>query len=170
MSSPSPDRDPLRDEHALRDLSEAYAAAVDDRDGEALASLFGDDGELVVRELPGDPRPKVRRLGPAELRRVPDGLQHYRHTFHAITTTRYVVGDDTATGRVWCIAHHVTANDEEGSTGDDVIWSIRYADAYRRTAEGWRFARRVLHLLWVEERPLVAVGPAPDWREDPLED
>ena len=45
--------------------------------------------------------------------------------------------------------------------GTDTVWFIRYHDTYRSTDSGWRFARRELHLQWVEERPIAAPGILP---------
>ncbi len=159
------------DEGALRALSFAYAAAVDDRDGEQFAALFLPEGELVAPDVKGDLSPVFGRKGRERLRLVLDGLDRYRYTFHAVTTTRYEIGEETASGRIWCTAHHVTADDTARvpPTGTDTVWGIRYADDYRRTPEGWRIARRVLHLLWIEEQPLAAIGPGSGGREVPLE-
>jgi SnoaL-like domain len=153
--------DPSRDETELRTLSDAYAAAVDNRDGDGFASLFLPDGELIAPDVRGDLSPVFSRKGRDRLRHVLDGLDRYRHTFHEVTTTRYEVGDETASGRIWCTAHHVTADetDQVPPPGTDTIWAIRYADDYQRTSEGWRIARRVLHLLWISERPVLQIGP-----------
>jgi hypothetical protein len=40
------------------------------------------------------------------------------------------------------------------------VWFIRYRDDYVRTPTGWRFARRVLDLQWVEEHTVVRMAPA----------
>jgi ketosteroid isomerase-like protein len=152
-----------QEEAALRALSYAYAAAVDERDGDRFAALFLPDGELVAPDVRGDLSPTFGRQGRDRLRQVLDGLDRYRHTFHEVTTTRYDVGEETASGRIWCTAHHVTADetDRVPPSGTDTVWGIRYADDYRRTPEGWRIARRVLHLLWVAESPVVQIGPRP---------
>jgi len=152
-----------REEAALRALSYGYAAAVDDRDGEAFARLFVPDGELVAPDVKGDLSPTFSRKGQDRLRRVLDGLDRYRHTFHEVTTARYEIVEETASGLVWCTAHHLAADetDRVPPPGTDTVWGIRYVDDYRRTSEGWRIARRVLHLLWIAERPVLQIGPRP---------
>ncbi len=153
----------LVEKAALRHLSDEYAAAVDGRDGERFAALFLEDGELVVPDLPRELAPVVTRRGRGQLRRIPEGLRRYRSTFHEVSTASFELAADVATGRVWCVAHHLSEPAGSGGTGGvDLVWLIRYADDYRRTAEGWRFARRVLHLLAVEERPLRLLGPGTD--------
>ncbi len=157
-------------------LSLAYASAVDARDGERLAELFVPDGALVVPRYPEDLRPTVTRAGYDALRSVPGGLRRYAYTLHQVANASFVVGPEGASGAVACVAHHVTsvaggaldgaadiasAGDQgpPGQPGADLVWFIRYADGYRRTGQGWRFVRRVLHLLWVEEHPVVALCP-----------
>lgn len=153
---------------ALLDLSVAYAAAADARDGEGLASLFVDGGELVVPAFPSDLRPVVTRSGHDALVKVAGLLGRYHRTFHVVSNTRFGVDGDQATGEVQCVAHHVTAADAPdgaaapavgGAVGTDTVWFIRYRDRYRRTGGVWRFVRRELHLQWVEERPVTALGP-----------
>ena len=172
--SPEDHGHPGRDEDALRGLSLAYAAAADARDGEALVALFVEDGVLVVPKYPVDLRPVVTRSGPDALRQVAEMLGHYDRTFHIVADGRFVVEGGHASGEVQCVAHHVTAADGvEGGTGasvpsapagppgragTDMVWFIRYRDRYRRTASGWKFVRRELHLQWVEEHPVSAVG------------
>ncbi len=174
--------DPLPVE-ALRSLSTDYAAAVDARDGDALAALFVESGELLVPDVPADLRPVVRRAGSGALRRVPEGLRRYARTFHQVSDHRFTIAGDRATGEVRCVAHHVTADPAaptgaptedrpEGGpqgwpesrpgarAGTDTVWYIRYDDDYVRTDRGWRIERRVLHLQWVEEHP-VSVLPVP---------
>ena len=103
------------DEDELRALSVAYADAADSRDGVAMASLFVDDGALVVPDYPADLRPVVTRRGHDALQRIPEALRRYRRTFHLVGSTSFVVDGDRATGEVQCVAHHVAP--AQGSAG-----------------------------------------------------
>jgi ketosteroid isomerase-like protein len=159
------------DEAALRSLSTAYAAAADARDGEGLASLFSEDGALVVPSLPSDLRPVVTRRGHDDLVQVAEMLRRYERTFHLVTNHRFSVEADRASGEVQCVAHHVSLTRDPsggdpgsvGPAGTDTVWFIRYRDQYRRSTAGWRFERRELHLQWVEEHPVARLGaPAGD--------
>jgi len=154
-------------------LSAAYAAAADARDGERFAGLFVEDGSLVVPRYPDDLRPVVTRSGRQALARVPAGLAHFDRTFHLVGEAVFAVDGDRATGDVQCVAHHLLAPPAGAGPGPgatpawvDQVWFIRYRDDYVRTADGWRFARRVLHLQWVEEHAVARVGapwpPLPD--------
>lgn len=162
MSASKDRTDELTSIEELRALSTDYGAAVDDCDGDRFAELFTADGELVVPRFPVDLRPVITRSGHEALRRVPDGLRRYDRTLHLMANHRYEFGGDRATGTVLAVAHHVSFADEPEETagGGDQVWYIRYRDAYRHTDAGWRFTRRELHLLWVEEHPISVAGIA----------
>jgi hypothetical protein len=150
------------DEAALHALSVAYADAADRRDGTRFADLFLDDGVLVVPRYPDELQPVVTLAGTDALRRVSTGLMRFERTFHLVANTSFAVEGDRATGEVQCLAHHLVAEDPVPAAGPglvDQVWFIRYRDDYARIGEGWRFARRVLHLQWVEERAVERVGP-----------
>lgn len=144
------------DAAALFDLSVRYADAVDRRDGEAFAGLFEPDGELVVPDYPHDLAPVRSRRGRDRLVLVPQALGGYALTFHEVGNPAFRVEDDEASGVVGCTAHHVT---DRPSGATDTVWFIRYEDVYRRHEGWWRFQRRALHLLWVEQRSVERVGP-----------
>ncbi len=154
------------DEHALLALSVAYAAAADARDGEAFAALFTEDGALVVPRPPSELRPVIVRSGRDALVEVAGFLGRYHRTFHLLSSPRYEVAGDEATGEVPCVAHHLMAaltspedSDTNGPTGTDTVWFIRYVDRYRRSDSTWRIVRRELHLQWMEEHPVALLGP-----------
>ncbi|HEX3462407.1 MAG TPA: nuclear transport factor 2 family protein [Acidimicrobiales bacterium] len=164
----------LRDELALRALSTSYAAAADLRDGDRFAALFVEDGELVVPDYPVDFRPVLTRAGRERLRLIPGFLRQYPITFHQVTNQEFAVDGDTAHGDVQCVAHHLTAVEPtvpsaptlgaaaDGPTkpeGSDFIWYIRYRDDYQRVDGDWKFRRRSIHLQFVEERPVLRMGP-----------
>jgi ketosteroid isomerase-like protein len=122
---------------------DAYAIAVDDRDGEAFASLFTADAVLVVVDADGAER--HRAAGRAAISAVPAGLARYDRTFHAVTTHHWVVDGDEARGVAYCEAHHLRA------ALDEVLF-VRYDDHYVRSPDGWRFTVRTVNRLWVEHR------------------
>ncbi len=153
------------DEDCLRRLSTGYAAAVDALDGVAFAALFLPDGELWVPDASSGPEPVICRTGRDALGRIPSGLARFHATHHRVTDARYEVHGDTATGEVVGVAHHLRAPagtagaDGADGAGTDTIWYLRYSDTYRRTGDGWRIARRALHLRGIEERPVPRLGP-----------
>ncbi|HVG99842.1 MAG TPA: nuclear transport factor 2 family protein [Miltoncostaeaceae bacterium] len=146
MSAPA---DAIADLLALRGLVDRYAGAVDGRDTDAFAALFTPDAVLAVYEEGGG-EAVVEYRGTAALREVMDLLRHFTTTFHLMANHLCAVDGDAATGEVYCMAHHIVPGDE-GET--DLVMYIRYRDAYERTGEGWRFARRDVMRQWTEERP-----------------
>lgn len=140
--------DAVADRLALVDLSFTYARSADRIDAEQLGALFVDDGVLriITRGAAGKP---MERVGRADIVSAIKRLDRYDKTFHMVGNHYYVIDGDSATGEVYCIAHHV--HGEEGSKRDHVMM-IRYHDRYRRDFGGWRFVERELHVDWTEER------------------
>jgi hypothetical protein len=153
------------DERQLLALSVAYAACADARDGESLAALFTEDGALVVPRPPSELRPVIVRSGRDALVEVAEFLGRYQRTFHLVSSPRFEVDGDGATGEVPCVAHHISGPadpEADGPAGTDTVWFIRYRDRYRRTGSTWKIVRRELHLQWVEEHPVAILGAPPD--------
>ena len=132
----------------MRDLAHRYAAAVDDRDFAAVAALFTEDGVLATARPPKHLDPVAEHVGRAGVLEAMSALDGVRRTVHQVVGEVY----DGTSGRIACVAHHVV--DEDGAL-TDVVWHLRYLDTYRETADGWRFARREVHVDLVESRPLV---------------
>ena len=145
------------DRVALTDLVHRYAALVDDRDPAGVAALFTPDGVLATAAPPRDLDPVAESVGRAAVHQTMSALASLEATFHAITGTVFDADGDptkepaTAIGRVSCLAHHVTRG-EDGPR--DLVWAITYRDRYTRTAEGWRFARRSMHITFVATQSL----------------
>jgi hypothetical protein len=77
----------------------------------------------------------------------------------AVTRTQHgIVGEiytssapgDVASGEITGVAHHWVKN---GDQFTDHVWYLRYADVYRRDAQGWRIAVRALSIDAIETRP-----------------
>ena len=134
---------------ALRALVDHYARAVDARDADAFAGLFTADGVLAVYESDGA-EPVVEYRGHDALRDVMDLLRSFSSTFHLMANHLCRTAGAEATGEVYCMAHHLT---EAAGGATDLVMYIRYRDAYARTPDGWRFARRDVLRQWTEERP-----------------
>jgi len=145
----APDR--LGDELALRRLSALYAAGADRPEAEAYAGVFLPDARLQVYRLPDVDTPVSVMTGHGELATVPGLLRkRYARTFHFLGQGVYEIGDDEATGEVYCLAHHLTA-DRHGGTS--YVMHMRYQDAYRRDGQGdWKIAERVAFIDWTETR------------------
>lgn len=135
----------------LRALAYAYAHGADRDDRDAFLSAFHPDARLAVFTSSDDEEPRNVRQGYEELGTVPHMLSRYDKTFHFVGNQRYEPGEDgTATGEVYCLAHHLT-KDVHGAS--DFVMHIRYLDVYRRTADGrWLIAERQVKPDWTESR------------------
>ena len=139
---------------ALRQLAYDYAACVDRCDADGLVALFTFDG------LVGASDTAVPAFsGEAGLRRMVAQVDEmFVKTMHNVFNHTFAeIGAEQARGETTCIAGHVIA-------GEDGSWQVldmalRYANRYRRTDDGWRFAERRLTVEWVETRPAQRFDP-----------
>jgi uncharacterized protein (TIGR02246 family) len=140
----------LRDERAIRNLVARYCHAIGERDDEAWAATWAEDGEWRV-------------LG-AVVRGRQAVLEHYRKL---VTNVAWVVqfahdglvevDGDGAVGR-WQIVEHLQWQGGQG--GQNVG---RYRDRYVRCSDGaWRFALREFQPVYLGPPDLS--GPPPKTR------
>ncbi|HVU74376.1 MAG TPA: nuclear transport factor 2 family protein [Mycobacteriales bacterium] len=145
----------LEDRQAIRDLVHTYAQRVDALDYDGVAAVFTEDGVLTVCMTIGEGRVDRERHGRAQIAEAMRVVKRHAMTAHTIGNHVATVDGDTATGETRCIAHHIGG---EPGAFTDLVWILRYVDTYRRTAEGWRIAQRVLLLDAEAEGPWS--GPA----------
>ena len=120
--------------------------------------MFTDDGLLQIYS--GDPEAggtlDRERKGRAEIETAMGGLARYKVTFHGLQQSTIDVADDgnSATSETYCVAHHLT-DEDDGSVSDRVMF-IRYRDDWvnRGTdpGDGWRLQRRRLAVDWIDTR------------------
>jgi hypothetical protein len=140
------------DRMALGDLVHRYAANVDDRQFDSVATLFTETAELVVPEPPAVLGPVRSHRGQEAIAAAVAAVAAVSRTEHAIVGEVYdeAPGPGTASGRVACIAHHWS---QRGDEVVDVVWHLRYDDDYQLTDGGWRISRRALTINAIESRP-----------------
>lgn len=136
---------------ALSDVVHRYAAHVDDREFSAVADLFTAEAELIVPAPPADLLPIHTHRGREAIAGAVAAVDAVTRTEHAIIGEVYDAAErpGAARGRVACVAHHWT---ERGDEVVDVVWHLRYDDAYELTAAGWRIGRRALTVNALETR------------------
>lgn len=133
-------------EAELGALSTAYFAATDALDHAWWASLFTPDGSFsAVRQLGEEPFFLAR--GHDELRRVLVNNEQFPRTFHMMGNHSFTVHGESATGTVYCMAHHLLPGEPAARS---LVMLIRYWDEYALTADGWRFASRCAEQCWQE--------------------
>ncbi|MEX2256807.1 MAG: nuclear transport factor 2 family protein [Acidimicrobiia bacterium] len=135
----------------LRYLAERYASGVDRRDRVLFLSAFLPDARLRVFNPSETSEPSEMR-GHDAIGKVTTRIAKYDRTFHLIGNSRYEVDGASATGEVYCLAHHL---DRTGTPVDHVM-HIRYVDEYRRADGGWKIADRSVLVDWTESRPVSA--------------
>jgi 3-phenylpropionate/cinnamic acid dioxygenase small subunit len=137
----------------IAELSARYALYVDQRDWLALAELFTPDAELLQPDPPQSLTPVRSVIGPNAIIDAMHALESIPVTQHAVLGTVIDLGDepDTASGWITGQANHVTTHDDKHR---NLVWYLHYRDEYRRTDDGWRIARRAVHIDWIETRPV----------------
>lgn len=136
----------LIDEAALRRTAELYALGADRRDRELWRQVLADD---CVIEGPGF-RANGREANLASI----DALgQMFRATVHRVHQVVASVDGDDATGETYCTADHLLPD-----ANAILVWTIRYADRWRRDGSIWRFTHRRLIVEWQETRPVEVIG------------
>ncbi|MFB4319157.1 nuclear transport factor 2 family protein [Actinomadura sp. 21ATH] len=141
------------DRVALGDLVARYALYTDRRRMDDLAGLFTEDATLVLPDPPKELAPARAFTGRAEIAASFASLDAVPLTFHALVGQVFDAGPgpDTAAGEVACVAHHLTERDGKPS---DLVWHLRYTDAYRLDEGTWRISRRELAIDSIETRPV----------------
>jgi SnoaL-like domain len=137
----------LADRLALRELVDAYALAVDQRDEGWFRSLWLPDARLTTHQ--GDGAPQTDLQGVEAIAQVTTMIQRFALTLHLVANHVCRIGDggDRATGEAYCIGHHLTPTGD--GHHDDLVMAIRYVDRYQRDGSGaWRFARREVRKQW----------------------
>lgn len=136
----------------LRQLAAHYARAVDQRDRQGFLDVFTNDGRLRVFYRADATEPDTELVGPDRLGGVVEAIQRFQRTFHFVGNSTYSIDGSTATGDVYCIAHHLTPQENPDS---DYVMHIRYADTYRMDDDGtWRIATRDVRVQWTETRAI----------------
>jgi hypothetical protein len=147
-------------EGRLRSLSARYASGVDRRDATLFLDVFLPDATLEVHPAPDEGPAAPHRLhGHDEIARVITSISAYPFTYHLLGQSLYEIRDTTASGEVYCVAHHA-GDDGSGArgarstgAGSLYVMYIRYLDEYRRTpADSWKISVRRVLVDWTERR------------------
>jgi hypothetical protein len=152
----------LDDRLALRELVDAYAMAVDQRDEAWFRSLWLPDARLTTHA--GDGPPQGDMQGVDAIARVTTLIARYPLTLHVVANHLCRLdgdgtgADDRAVGEAYCIGHHLTPTDD--GRHDDYVMAIRYIDRYGRDDGGaWRFATREVRRQWTRHETVDAHLP-----------
>lgn len=136
IGSPSARADELSTYDSCRDLIMDYAYFRDHKNAEALAALFTDDAELSIL---GD----VRKGREAIRQRL---AEMSGNTVHLMSTIRISkLSESEATGVSYVTVYAMPPGDDP-HTVDGWAGIGEYHDTFRKTADGWKIAKRTLAL------------------------
>jgi uncharacterized protein (TIGR02246 family) len=123
----------MTEEEAIRQLVARYADAVNCRDGEAWSATWSTDGVWDLGSRHAEGREAIVEQWRASMATFDTVIQLvHQGTIH--------VDGDAASGR-WYL------HEESMRAGTRARYFGMYDDAYRKTADGWRFVRRRYSLL-----------------------
>ena len=152
MSQTSISPEEAADRLAIRELVDAYAYCADSRDSDGQKALFTSDTRFVVYMQGEGSHPTDDLQGRESLTPVFENLKTYEVTMHFNgQSTVDELDGDRATGRTYCLAHHVYSEDGVRKL---MVAALRYRDAFVKRAGAWLFAERRLYLDWAETRAL----------------
>ncbi len=130
-------------ERSCNRLVTAYARATDLGDGPAAAALFTEDGQL---DMPGGRSFHGRAQIAARIAEQPR-QQVSRHVIANIVIEPQAA--DRAAGSLYVTMYRGQRPESGGPVPLDGPYLVgEYEDEYRRTAEGWRIARRRLTTIF----------------------
>lgn len=153
------------DRTVLSDLVHRYAAYVDDRRFDSVATLFTETAELTVPDPPHTLNPTHAHRGRQAIAAAVTAVAQVERTQHAIVGEIYdASGAGAARGRIACIAHHWSRRPDAAAANGiaewvNTVWHLRYDDEYRLTGEGWRISGRALIIQAIETRPVRRLLP-----------
>jgi ketosteroid isomerase-like protein len=127
----------VEDHIDIQRLMYSYARCADNKDYDGFADVFCED---AIFEYAGT------LISPlTEIQVLMHNLEKYVTTQHQVHNVLYDVDGDSAHGETYCLASHLLDSPPHDQKID--MWII-YKDELRRTAQGWRIARRDFNLLW----------------------
>lgn len=142
----------VADRLAIRELIEAYAHCADRRDAQGQMALFTLDTHFVVFMDARMTEPSMVLHSRAALASVFAELNKYDVTTHFLgQTTLTSLSPDKASGETYCLAHHVSIENERRHL---MVASLRYLDMFTKVDDAWLFADRRIYVDWQEQRAL----------------
>jgi SnoaL-like domain len=116
-------------------------------------SLFTPDTHFIVYMDATSSQPSMDLHRREDLAPVFADLNKYEATTHFLRQSTIVLDKDQATGKTYCLAHHVSASEEKRSV---FVASLRSYDVFVRADGRWLFGERKLIVDWTETRPIVS--------------
>ncbi len=141
----------LTDRIEISELINNYSRFADRREPQKQANLFTDDATIeIYHSEPENNKPDTILHGKREFIAGFETLKHYDVTMHFNGQSTIHIYGDSATGELYCLAHHLWT---ENGRRMLMVMGIRYYDTYARKNNGWFFANRKLIFDWIDKRP-----------------
>jgi len=138
----------LSDRLELQDLVYFYSHLIDTKSFDSLREVFTEDAHIDYSAFGGSVGNLEETI--AYLKKaVADDI--FPNSQHLNANLQFRVDGDRATGRVMCF-NPMEMKLPDGGLQVFLI-GLWYVDEYRRTAAGWRMARRVEEKSWVFNAP-----------------
>jgi len=142
------DNTKITDRLAIQDLINSYSHDADTRQAHQQAALFTENA--VVKSFNGKDTIPIQTIkGEKALEEAFHVLRQYDVTTHFNGQSIININGDTATGEVYCLAHHIKKSDNSL-----LIMSIRYHDTYTKQNGKWLFSERDLYIDWTDKREI----------------
>ncbi len=136
---------------AIRELIDNYGYYADRREAQKQAALYTENAIMeIYRGEPDTSKPVAILKGRKELEEAFKGLKIYDMTFHLNGQNTIKFSGDSATGRVYCLAHHIFVENGKRML---LVMGIHYYDTYVHRNNQWLFSQRKLIIEWEDKRP-----------------
>lgn len=143
----------ISDRLEIQDLLARYSYAIDERNWDALDTVFTPDAEIDYSETGGAKGnfTQIKAWLPIALERFP----RYQHM---IATTKLELDGDRAKSRT-CLFNPMIYKDQDGVEKTFFI-GLWYRDILKRTADGWRIAERYEEMGYAHNVPDMPPPPS----------
>ena len=136
----------ISDRLEIQDLFARYCFAIDDRDWDALETIFTPDATIDYTETGGT------KGSLAEIKAwLPIALKRFPAFQHMVATTKLMLDGDSANSRT-ILFNPMVLPDKDG-TAQTFFIGLWYRDRLVRTEAGWRIAERHEEMSWNHNVP-----------------
>jgi 3-phenylpropionate/cinnamic acid dioxygenase small subunit len=142
----------IQDRQAIVDLTIAYAWIIDHGPRDRLTEIFTSDVVFTLRDIRGEGSERQFDGIDDVIAKIDGSLGRLSISQHLISNQQVELDGESATCGCYLQAQH-TLRGTEG--GDNYIMAGRYLDDVVRTDAGWRIARRLLIIDWLDGNPEV---------------
>jgi 3-phenylpropionate/cinnamic acid dioxygenase small subunit len=142
----------IQDRQAIVDLTIAYTWIIDHGQRDRLTEIFTNDAVFTMRDIRGEGSERSFDGIDQIIAKIESSLGRVSISQHLISNQQVEIDRNNATCGCYLQAQH-TLRGTEG--GDNYMMAGRYLDDVVRTDAGWRIARRLLIIDWLDGNPEV---------------